>query len=206
MDLNLIPDIVVSRLPRYLQALQRMSEDGNISTSSQELGDRLGISAAQIRKDLSQFGEFGKQGTGYAIPYLIDQLEMILKIKKVWDIALIGAGDLGHAIAHYQGFANHGFRIAMVFDNNPEKIGKKIGNFIIQDIADLEKLVHEAHIQVAMVTVPASVAQSVGENLVKAGIRAILSYAPTPLNLPAEIHVEYIDPLIQLQHMTYYLG
>ncbi|HVP20987.1 MAG TPA: redox-sensing transcriptional repressor Rex [Anaerolineaceae bacterium] len=206
MDMNLIPDIVVGRLPRYLQALQRMSEDGHLSTSSQELGDRLGISAAQIRKDLSQFGEFGKQGTGYAIPYLIDQLESILKIKKVWDIALIGAGDLGRAIAHYQGFSNRGFRIALVFDNSREKIGKNIGNFIIQDIADLEKKVREAHIQVAMLTVPASVAQIVAETVVKTGIRAILSYAPTPLNLPDDVHVEYIDPLIQLQHMTYYLG
>jgi redox-sensing transcriptional repressor len=206
MDLAQIPDIVVSRLPRYLQALQRMSEDGKVSTSSQELGDRLGISAAQIRKDLSQFGEFGKQGTGYAIPYLIDQLESILKIKKAWDIALIGAGDLGHAIAHYQGFTNRGFHIALVFDNSPEKIGKKVGNFLIHDIADVEKLVREAQIQLAMLTVPASVAQHVSEVLVKAGVKAILSYAPTPLNLPADIHIEYIDPLIQLQHMTYYLG
>jgi redox-sensing transcriptional repressor len=206
MDQNSTPDIVVGRLPRYLQALQRMAVEGKVSTSSQELGERLGISAAQIRKDLSQFGEFGKQGTGYAIPYLIDQLEVILKIKRFWDIVLVGTGDLGHAIARYQGFANRGFRIAMVFDNDPEKIGAKIDHFIIQDSAHLEKLVQEAGIKVAMLTVPASAAQLVSEKLVKAGIKAILSYAPTPLNLPPEIHVEYIDPLIQLQHMTYYLG
>ncbi len=206
MDSNSTPDIVVGRLPRYLQALQRMAVEGISSTSSQELGERLGISAAQIRKDLSQFGEFGKQGTGYAVPYLIDQLEVILKIKRFWDIVLIGTGDLGHAIARYQGFANRGFRIAMVFDNDPVKIGTKIDHFIIQDIANLEKLVQEAGIKVAMLTVPAAAAQSVSERLVKAGVKAILSYAPTPLNLPADIHVEYIDPLIQLQHMTYYLG
>jgi redox-sensing transcriptional repressor len=206
MDQNSTPDIVVGRLPRYLQALQRMAVEGKTSTSSQELGERLGISAAQIRKDLSQFGEFGKQGTGYAVPYLTDQLEGILKIKRFWDIVLIGTGDLGHAIARYQGFANRGFRIAMVFDNDPGKIGTKIDHFIIQDIANLEKLVQEAGIKVAMLTVPAAAAQSVSEKLVNAGIKAILSYAPTPLNLPAEIHVEYIDPLIQLQHMTYYLG
>jgi len=206
MDQNSTPDIVVGRLPRYLQALQRMAVEGKVSTSSQELGERLGISAAQIRKDLSQFGEFGKQGTGYAVPYLIDQLEVILKIKSFWDIVLIGTGDLGHALARYQGFANRGFRIAMVFDNDPGKIGTKIDHFIIQDVANLEKLVQEAGIKVAMLTVPASAAQSVSERLVKAGIKAILSYAPTPLNLPEDIHVEYIDPLIQLQHMTYYLG
>jgi redox-sensing transcriptional repressor len=206
MDQNSTPDIVVGRLPRYLQALQRMAVEGKVNTSSQELGERLGISAAQIRKDLSQFGEFGKQGTGYAIPYLIDQLEVILKIKHFWDIVLVGTGDLGHAIARYQGFANRGFRIAMVFDNDPGKIGIKIDHFIVQDITNLEKLVQEAGIKVAMLTVPASAAQPVSERLVKSGVKAILSYAPTPLNLPPDIHVEYIDPLIQLQHMTYYLG
>ncbi len=206
MDANSIPDIVVGRLPRYLLALKRMSEQGKISTSSQELGDLLGISAAQIRKDLSQFGEFGKQGTGYSIPYLIDQLEIILKIRKVWDIVLIGAGDLGHAIAHYQGFANRGFRIAMVFDNDPDKIGKTIGGHTVQDLEKLDEVIRKTGIKVAMLTVPASAAQSVSELLVKSGIRAILSYAPAPLNLPPNIHVEYIDPLLQLQHMTYYLG
>ncbi len=206
MDINSIPDIVVGRLPRYLLALKRMAEQGKLSTSSQELGDLLGISAAQIRKDLSQFGEFGKQGTGYAIPFLIDQLEHILKIRKVWDIVLVGTGDLGHAIAHYQGFAHRGFRIAMAFDNDPAKIGTVIGDLTIHDLEKLEEMVRKADIKVAMLTVPASAAQSVSEILVKAGVQAILSYAPTPLNLPASIHVEYIDPLLQLQHMTYYLG
>ena len=121
MDANLIPDIVISRLPRYLQALHRMEEEGKHSTSSQELGERIGISAAQIRKDLSHFGEFGKQGTGYSIPYLVDQIQTILKVKRVWEIALVGAGDLGHAIARYQGFANRGFRIAHGFRQRPEK-------------------------------------------------------------------------------------
>jgi redox-sensing transcriptional repressor len=206
MNSSQIPDIVVGRLPRYLQALQRMAEAGDISTSSQELGERLGISAAQIRKDLSQFGEFGKQGTGYSIPFLIDQLQAIIKIKKVWDIVLVGAGDLGHAIARYQGFANRGFRVCMVFDNDPHKIGRQIGGFVVEDSATLEEKILKSGIQVAMLTVPANDAQSVSEALVRAGIRAILSYAPIPLTLPPGIFVEYIDPLIQLQHMTYYIG
>lgn len=206
MDEKSIPDIVVSRMPRYLQALQRMAEEGKLTTSSQELGNRLGISAAQIRKDFSQFGEFGKQGTGYNISFLVDQLQSILKIKKVWDIVLVGAGDLGHAIARYQGFSNRGFRIVMIFDNDKEKIGRSIGPFKIQDVAELEEKVSKSGINVAMLTVPARAAQHVSETLIKAGIKAILSYAPTPLNLPPQIHVEYIDPLIQLQHMTFYLG
>src|SRR5512138_2677615 len=111
MDANNIPDIVVSRLPRYLQALEQMIEEGKQATSSQELGERIGISAAQIRKDLSHFGEFGKQGTGYSIPFLVDQLHTILRVKQVWDIVIVGAGDLGHAIARYQGFAHRGFHV-----------------------------------------------------------------------------------------------
>ncbi|MDR3574807.1 MAG: redox-sensing transcriptional repressor Rex [Anaerolineaceae bacterium] len=202
---NEIPDIVVGRLPRYLQELLHMVQKGQKTTSSQELGERLGISSAQIRKDLSQFGEFGKQGTGYSVSYLVEQLQAILKVDKVWDIALIGAGDLGHAIARYQGFKNRGFRVAMVFDNDPEKIGSPIGDFVVQDTANLVKLIEQSNIKVAMLTVPVSSAQEVAETLVRAGVRAILNYAPTPLNLPGPVCVQYIDPIVALQHMTYYL-
>lgn len=201
-----IPDIIVGRLPRYLQVLTWMHSDGIQTTSSQVLGERIGISAAQIRKDLSQFGEFGKQGTGYSVPFLINQIQNILNVKQVWDIALVGAGDLGHAIARYQGFANRGFRIAMVFDNDPEKIGKTIADFTILDINNMVDIIRSAGIKVAMITVTAQAAQAVAEKLVEAGVRAILTYAPVPLKLPPEIHIQYIDPIIQLQHMTYYLG
>ena len=133
MDQKPIPDIVVGRLPLYLRALQRMANENQLVTSSQELGERLGISAAQIRKDLSQFGEFGKQGTGYDVDYLIKQLRQILRVDKVWDIAVVGAGDIGSAVARYQGFANRGFQIAMIFDSDPEKIGTQVGPFVVQD-------------------------------------------------------------------------
>jgi redox-sensing transcriptional repressor len=200
-----IPDIVVGRLPIYLLALQHMAQDGRQFTSSQELGERLGISAAQIRKDLSQFGEFGKQGTGYNISYLSDQLRRILQLDRVWELALVGAGDIGHAIAGYQGFINRGFRVAIIFDNNPEKIGKSIGEFVVLDTATMEEKIREAGIKVAMLAVPASEAQGVSETLIKAGVRAILNYAPITLNLPKDICIEYIDPLIHLQRMTYYI-
>lgn len=200
-----IPDIVVGRLPRYLQALIRLREEGIRTTSSHELGEKLGISAAQIRKDLSQFGEFGKQGTGYSIDYLVDKIQEILKVKQIWDIALVGAGDLAHAIVRYPGFTNRGFRVAMVFDNDPAKIGTRFGTFTVQDSNKLIPMIQKANILVAMLAVPTQVAQSVADQLIKAGIKAILNYAPTPLNIPTGIYVEYIDPLIQLQHMTYYL-
>ena len=202
---KLIPDIVVSRLPRYLLALQRMLRNGQQTTSSQELGQLLGISAAQIRKDLSLFGEFGKQGTGYSLPYLIEQIQSILHVNRSWDIALVGAGDLGHAIARYQGFSNRGFCIRMIFDNDPQKIGQKIGELVIEDIATLSKRIKESGIRIAMLTVPSVAAQEVAEGLVDAGIEAILNYAPVPLNLPPGIEIQHIDPIIHLQHMTYYL-
>jgi len=205
METEKIPDIVIGRLPRYLQALQRMQLENHLTTNSKELGERLGISAAQIRKDLSQFGEFGKQGTGYSVPFLIKTLQSILKVTTVWDVVLVGAGDLGHALARYQGFSNRGFRIAMIFDNDPQIIGNQIGHFVVQDMASLVEKVLDANIHVAMLTVPASSAQKVAENLIKAGVKAILSYAPITLNLPPGIHVEYIDPILKLQHMTYYL-
>ena len=132
MDQRPIPDIVVGRLPIYLRSLQRMSQEGRLVTSSQEMSERLGISAAQIRKDLSQFGEFGKQGTGYNIEYLASQIKAILNVDRVWDMAVVGAGDIGSAVARYQGFANRGFQVTMIFDNDPEKIGTTIGPFTVQ--------------------------------------------------------------------------
>ena len=205
MNAEKIPDIIIGRLPVYLRALQRMSEKGMLTTSSQELGDRVGISAAQIRKDISQFGEFGKQGTGYSIPFLMDKLREILKVNRIWDVIVVGAGDMGHALARYQGFKNRGFQIVMVFDNDPAKIGQKIGDFIIEDMANLVEKTRAAGVKVAMVTVPASAAQDVADKLAQAGVKAILNYAPISLNVPGGVKVQYIDPATHLQRMTYYL-
>ena len=131
---NTIPDIVIGRLPVYLRSLQRMLAEGRQVTSSQELGERLGISAAQIRKDLSQFGEFGKQGTGYNVEFLEKQIEEILHVDRVWEMAVIGAGDVGHALASYNGFHLRGFEVVMLFDNDPGKIGERINGFTVKDI------------------------------------------------------------------------
>ncbi|MCX7609491.1 MAG: redox-sensing transcriptional repressor Rex [Anaerolineales bacterium] len=200
-----IPDIIISRLPIYLRTLEYMKEEGKMTASSKEIGERLGISAAQIRKDLSQFGEFGKQGTGYPIDFLIQKLREILQVDRVWDVAIIGMGDVGHALARYQGFKNRGFRVAMVFDNDPQKIGKQVGEFTILDAAHMVELLRNAGLKIAMLCVPASVAQEVTDRLVEAGIRAILNYAPIHLNVPEGVRVQYIDPSIGLQRLAYYL-
>ena len=200
-----IPDIIISRLPIYLRALRHMKTEGRSTTSSQELGAVVGISAAQIRKDLSQFGGFGKQGTGYDIPFLVDQLREILKVERVWDVAVVGMGDMGHALARYQGFSDRGFRVALVFDNDPGKIGSKVGNFIVRDMKDLVPAIQESGVKLAMLCVPAAAAQEVTNLLVKAGVTAILNYAPISLNVPAGVRVQYLDPSIGLQRMTYYM-
>jgi redox-sensing transcriptional repressor len=201
-----VPDIVVGRLPLYLRALTQMSEEGREISSSQELGGRLGISSAQIRKDLSQFGEFGKQGTGYNISFLIGQLRKILKLDRPWDVVLVGAGDLGSAIANYGGFIDRGFRIARVYDNDPKKIGTRAGAYLVHDTRTMEAEIKQEQIKVAMLAVPATHAQEISEKLVAAGISAILCYAPTSLSLPDSVQVQYIDPSLHLQHMTYYIS
>ncbi len=200
-----IPGIVIGRLPIYLRAIHRMAQEGQRVTSSKELGERLGVSAAQIRKDLSQFGEFGKQGTGYNIKYLSGQLRRILNLDVVWGMAIVGAGDVGSALAHYQGFRDRGFEATMIFDNDPNKVGKKMGALVVQDLKDMGKSIQQADIKVAMVATPADYAQEVTDQLVEAGIKAILNYAPIQITVPANVRVEYIDPATHLQKMSYYL-
>lgn len=204
MSASQIPDIVVSRLPIYLRALTRMAQEGQQITSSHELGKRLGISSAQIRKDLSHFGEFGKQGTGYQIQYLVDQLSRILKVDQEWEVALVGAGDLGHALARYSGFGDRGFRIALILDSDPAKIGKNLGGYTVYDAAQMGTLIPEHNIVLAMIAVPAEQAQAVADELVKAGVKGLLNYAPITLTVPEGIQVQYIDPVVHLQRMTFY--
>ena len=200
-----IPDIIVARLPRYLRALSVLREKGE-TTNSKELGEFLGYSAAQIRKDLSQFGEFGKQGTGYNIDFLTQQIKSILNIDREWKMLLVGCGNIGRAILNYSGFSDNGFHIVAAVDSNPDVVGEKINDKItVRDISCIEDIIREQELHIAMITVPANNAQETAERLVNNGITGIISYAPVILNLPPEIRVEYIDPMVSLQHITYYL-
>lgn len=200
-----IPDIVIGRLPVYLRTLRLLNSQDAEVTSSQELGELLGISSAQIRKDLSHFGEFGKQGTGYHVAFLCKQLEKILKVDCIWPVVLVGAGYLGHALASYNGFENRGFRIIGAFDSSPDKIGTLLGDLVIEPVDVVAAVVRKYHCQIAIMAVPAVVAQGVAERLIDAGIKSILCYAPITLSVPPTIRVEYIDPVIYFQHMTFYL-
>jgi redox-sensing transcriptional repressor len=200
-----VSDVVINRLPLYLRMLEFLEKAGKTITSSQELSECLDMSSAQIRKDLSYFGEFGKQGTGYNVAFLQGQLRQILHVDRAWNVILVGAGDLGRALAHYQGFAAQGFRLVAIFDNAPKKIGLTVGALTVQGMTELPRCVRDRKLQIAILAVPAVAAQAVADELVELGIRAILNYAPITLSVPPEVKVYYIDPVVGLQSMTYYL-
>ncbi len=200
-----VPDVVVGRLPLYLRTLKQLQTEGRRVISSAQLAKLLHLNPAQIRKDLSMFGEFGRQGVGYTIPDLIAQLERILHVDRTWEMIVVGAGALGQALVNYPGFEINGFRIAAIYDNDPAKIGKPIGRFIVRDVQYMPEDVRSHGWRIGILAVPEAAAQAVAEQMVSAGIRAILCYAPTVLTLPGNVQVQYIDPIVHLQHMAFYL-
>ncbi len=204
--LELPPDVVVRRLPLYARSLRYLLQDGIQSVSSQELGERINVTAAQIRKDLSYFGEFGKQGIGYDVEKLLNHIERILGLTQDWAVALVGAGHLGQAIVRYDGFRRKGINVVAIFDSDPDKIGQEIAGLTIMDDDKIFDVVYQQNIKMAVVAVPAPAAQAVTNILVDAGVRAILSYAPIVLRVPEGVWVRYIDPVTVLHSMTYYLA
>lgn len=200
-----IPHIIIGRLPLYLRALIRLKNDGYNYASSRELGKLLDISAAQIRKDLSHFGELGKRGKGYEIEFLTGKLNQILNTDSVWDMIVIGAGDLGSGLARYKGFFNRGFRVAAIFDIDPQKIGREIGDLVVKDFHTMCDYVEENGIQIAVLAIPAKFAQDVIDDLVEVGITAILNYAPIYIKTPDGVQIEHIDPAVHLQKLSYFL-
>ncbi len=202
---NQIPRIIIGRLPLYLRALNRLKKEGYHYASSRELGKLLDISAAQIRKDLSHFGELGKRGKGYEIEFLVCKLNQILNTDVIWDMIVIGAGDLGSGLARYKGFGDRGFHVTAIFDVDSQKIGKKIGNLVVKDIGVMCDFVAENNIQIAVLAIPAEDALHVIDDLVEVGITAILNYAPIYIKTPEGVQIEHIDPSVHLQKLSYFL-
>lgn len=200
-----IPPVVIDRLPLYARALASLETHGREVVSSQELGSRLNVTPAQIRKDLSYFGRFGKQGRGYNVQKLLDELRRILGLNRQWTMALVGAGRLGRAILGYEGFTPQGFRIVEAFDSDPSMIGKLLNDLMVKDTADLETVLSESRVDVGIVAVPGETAQDVIDALVRCGVRAILNYAPIAAHVPRGVQIKRIDPVLALQGMTYYL-
>jgi redox-sensing transcriptional repressor len=201
-----IPDIVIRRLPIYLRTLRRLQSEGRESISSEELGTEIGVTAAQIRRDLSYFGRFGKQGKGYDISTLSAGIQHILNLEKCWDVALVGFGQLGRAIAHYRGFEPNKFRIAAIFARNPRHVNAQVNGIVVMDEREMTRIIPEMGIRIGIIAVPADSAQEVADRLVEAGVKAILNYAPVILRVPADVRIREIDPTSALQSLTYYLG
>ena len=201
-----VPEVVVSRLPQYLRILNRLMEDGITVVSSQQLGEKLQVTPAQIRKDLSYFGRFGKQGRGYSVHDLLDRLRQILGVNAYWNVAVVGVGRLGKAIVNYPGFTPDGFHLVAAFDVNDEVIGQDVGDLTVHSLDDLRRVVDERKISIAIVAVPVLHTQEVVDQLVACGIRAILNYAPIIPHVREGVRIRNIDPVLSLQSMTYYIN
>lgn len=200
-----VPEVVIERLPHYLRALTHLLENGVEIISSQQLGEILQVTPAQIRKDLSYFGRFGKQGRGYTIAHLLDRLRHILGLDQTWNMAIVGIGRLGRSIISYPGFQPEGFRVVCAFDSDQRLIGQVAGGLMIHDFRNFREIAEREGVQIVVVAVPASVAQEVIDKLVDAGIKAVLNYAPQSAIVPSDVHVRNVDPVVALQSMTYYL-
>jgi redox-sensing transcriptional repressor len=200
-----VPEVVVNRLPQYVRALTLFQRQGIEVVSSQQLGRALQITPAQIRKDLSYFGRFGKQGQGYNVDHLLNSLREILGLDQEWNIAVVGVGRLGRAIIGYPGFTPEGFKIVAAFDADPRQVGQSVGGLIVQPMSELLETVRRREIRIAIVAVPAPQTSGVVDQLTASGVRAVLNYAPTSPVVPEGSKVRNIDPVLVLQSMTYYL-
>ncbi|MEE9198567.1 MAG: redox-sensing transcriptional repressor Rex [Dehalococcoidia bacterium] len=200
-----IPEVVVLRLPLYVRALAHLEARGVQVVSSQALGEKLNITPAQIRKDLSYFGRFGKQGRGYNVAYLLSELRAIMGLDQEWKAALIGVGRLGKAIISYPGFAREGFHVVALFDVSSEMVDTEVDGVMVQDMSDLDRVITDESIHIGIVAVPEEHAQAVVDQLVRCGVKGILNYAPISPQVPSGVWVQNIDPVLALQTLTFHL-
>jgi redox-sensing transcriptional repressor len=199
-----IPEATVGRLPRYLQALVGLAEEGTSVASSEELAAAAGVTSAKVRKDLSHLGSYGTRGVGYDVAYLIHQIRRELGLTQDWGIVIAGIGNLGHALANYKGFEARGFRVAALVDVDKAKIGERVGTLEVDHIDRLPELVRTLGIAIGVIATPAGAVQDVGDRMVEAGLRSILNFAPAPLTAPPGISVRSVDLAVELQILAYY--
>ncbi len=201
-----IPDIVIRRLPLYARELGAVASEGSEYISSEGLGERLGVSPAQIRKDLNYFGSFGTRGRGYQVTSLRERIRSILKLNgRVREMVLVGVGQLGRALLGYRGFLIGGFEVVRVFDADPEQIGQAVVGYEVEDVASLPEFLRRSKVAFAIVAVPTEAASTVIDTLVAGGVQAILSYAPISRSVPDGVRLRQIDPVMELESMSYYL-
>lgn len=198
-----IAESTVRRLSLYLRFLEEFEEQGVDTVSSEALATRGGTTSAQVRKDLSFFGSFGKRGLGYSVPELASQLRDILGLGRTYRLAVIGAGNIGVALVHFRGFEKHGFRVVSLYDADPKKIGRKRSNLIVRDQMSIEEDISQEPIDMAILVTPASAAQELVDRLVRAGVRAFLNFAPVQLRVPDDVVVKNVSLALELEALSY---
>lgn len=199
-----LPEATVARLPEYLRALHHLAEQGHDTISSEGLAAAAGVNSAKLRKDLSHLGSYGTRGVGYDVALLVAQIEYVLGLTQRRSVALVGIGNLGHALAGYAGFANRGFRIAALFDADPARVGEEINGLVVRHIDELEEVVAQESISIAVIATPAFAAQQVADRLVAAGVTSILNFAPCVLTVPDGVDVRKVDLAIELQILSFH--
>ena len=198
-----VPNPAVRRLSLYLRQLEAFKRKDRRTVSSKQLGESLGLTDAQVRKDFAYFGQFGHPGIGYRVDDLIAQVKRILGTDKTWNVLLVGAGNLGRALLAYRGFDQKGFRLVAVFDADTTKVGKKHGGFAIQPLSEMAATVQKQNIKLAMIAVPADNAQEVADQLVAAGVRGLLNFAPVSLTVPQDVALNAVDLAVQLEQLSF---
>ena len=200
-----IADSTVRRLSLYLRFLEESTNRGLVTISSDELARRGGTTSAQVRKDLSFFGSFGKRGLGYSVPELTESLREILGLRRDWQVIIVGAGKIGTALAQYRGFRQRGFRVTAVYDRDPKKIGTRWDALTVRDMAEIERDIAKEHPDIAVLTTPAEEAQVVVDRLVSAGMRALLNFAPIQLQVPADVTLKNVNMAMELEGLSFAL-
>lgn len=201
-----IPEKTVTRLSIYLRCVEELENEGTMSVSSKQLADRFGLNSAQVRKDLAYFGQFGIRGLGYYVTPLRHSLEEILGLKQAWDVALVGLGNLGSALIAYKGFQEKGFKISVVFDRDPAKIGRRIDGLQVMDTGTIASVVRRRKIKIGILAVPAPGAQAALDALVTGGVIAVLNFAPTQLTAPDSVKVQNVDLSALLKTLSYHIA
>ncbi|MEH1012009.1 redox-sensing transcriptional repressor Rex [Micromonospora sp. CPCC 206060] len=199
-----LPEATVARLPEYLRALHQLAEAGHETISSEGLAGAAGVNSAKLRKDLSHLGSYGTRGVGYDVALLVDQIEFVLGLTQRRGVALVGIGNLGHALAGYAGFASRGFRVAALFDADPARVGEEINGLIVRHIDELPRAAAEESIAIGVIATPVAAAQRVADQLVAAGVTSILNFAPCVLSVPEGVDVRKVDLAIELQILSFH--
>jgi redox-sensing transcriptional repressor len=199
-----IPEATVARLPLYYRALMEVAEQKIATVSSERLAEMAGVNAAKVRKDFSYLGSYGTRGVGYDVEYLLFQISRELGLTQDWPVAIVGVGNLGHALANYRGFTARGFRVVGLVDADPAKHGKRIGDLMVEPMEELPRIVAERAVAIGIIATPAPVAQEVADALVTAGVTSVLNFAPAVINVPEGVSLRKVDLSIELQILSFY--